>query len=222
MKNKLIALLVLLATPVFAQSSAFVVVPPEVVTVTNVVTQTNFVASSGILGNGVLKGLYNFGSGVLKNVPTNIIVAPYFTYAPPKVAGQKTYGYGLALGYNFSQNVGIFAAIDHLDKTTLINGQLKLQATIHPFQNLPLIHPGTNTWFYRAAVTPNVIGGVVSDVTAGGNSIGTVEGAGASIDLFKIGNGNVVIGYEYVTMSFISLEASRQRHQLFVGYSTGF
>ena len=190
----------------------------NVITVTNVVTTTN----TSILGNGVLNGLYQFGSAVLKTAPTNLVAGAYGTYAPPKAPGQKTWGYGALVGYNFSQNVGLYGALDVLDKTTLVNGQIMLKTTVHPFQNLPLIHLGTNTFFYKLAVTPNVLGGVVSDIANGGTQIGTVEGTGASANLWQIGSGYLVLDYEYTTMSLINLQTTRQRHQLFLGYSVGF
>ena len=149
------------------------------------------------------------GSAFLDSL-TNFAVVGYGTYAPE--APTKVGG-GALLVYNVSQNIGAMAGIDWLGSFSMVSGQITFKVPTHPltFIGLP-----------NVTFTPNVLGGIATPMSGGASGhLSGVVGAGGSIDLFKLGKGNLAIGYEAVSWTDAGAY-SGLHHEGFLSWHVGF
>lgn len=96
----------------------------------------------------------------------------YGTYAP---GAPTQIGGGVAVGHDFTGNVGAFFALDWLGQFNLVSGNLDLKLPMHPIASL------TNF-----VVEPLVIVGITTPFSGAGHDnggIGTVEGGGVKLSL---------------------------------------
>lgn len=143
---------------------------------------------------------------------TNWTVAPYLSL---KLDGatKNEVGGGLLVGYNFSKNVGAFAAADYLGQWSLFSGQMQIKVPIHPLAAFP-----------ELVVEPFVFAGIGTSASGAGSDNGgasVVSGFGGRVGLGHVWGGNIGAGLaaENVTGAGIY---SGWRGNLFVGWNKGF
>lgn len=141
---------------------------------------------------------------------SNYIVAPYFTYAPN---APYKYGGGTLIIYNVNNYLGSGLGLDWLGRFSLVSGNLQLKYPI----NFKLFD---RSW----TITPFALGAI--GIPYGGNGenngqISTIEGLGASINLFKFKELDVRGGYAWVNWTDAG-DYSGRHHEVFIAARLAF
>jgi len=145
---------------------------------------------------GIGQSLQSLG---ISTSPTNYAAAPFVGFS---TSGDKLSA-GLLLVENINANVGIVAGFDHLwfggkpGSANLVSGGVTLKQPTHPLQWLT---SNTNTWAYKATVTPYALAMVGSSFgntsTSGGGMCGIAR-AGFNLDLINISGWELGAGGDY-------------------------